>query len=471
VLGDVMLDHYITGGVQRISPEAPVPVVHVGRCWSVPGGAANVARNLSRLGVEVRLLGLAGTDASGDELCQALAAEGIGNAIIRTVGRRTTRKTRILAQGQQLLRLDEEDFSPPSPEESRALLEQARVCLEGCGALVLSDYAKGVLSSPPQGESLCVPVIREARRLGIPVLVDPKGSQWGRYANAQCITPNQAEFLAEFPQEDMPHTRQDYAELAGRVCSQHGFDHLLLTRGARGMALFPQGGEPCYLRAVAREVADVSGAGDTVIAVLAACIARGLAWAESARIANIAAGLAVAKVGTAPVSLHELAAALHEQAENPKLFSRKGLCEKLEEWRRKNETIVFTNGCFDLLHPGHISLIRQCASLGDRLVVGLNNDASVRRLKGPTRPIQNEQSRALLLAALQGVDAVVLFSEDTPLHLIQQVRPDVLVKGSDYSEDEVVGADFVKSYGGSVRLAALVDGCSTTGLARRIAGE
>ncbi|MDO5484256.1 MAG: D-glycero-beta-D-manno-heptose 1-phosphate adenylyltransferase, partial [Desulfovibrionaceae bacterium] len=309
-----------------------------------------------------------------------------------------------------------------------------------------------------------------ARKLGLPVLVDPKGSYWERYANAQCVTPNSAEFHTECGLREDEVDRGQRARRARQICQKYGFEHLLVTRGAKGMALFSSTGEPEYLRAVAREVADVSGAGDTVIAVLAASIGKGLAWEESARIANVAAGLAVGKVGTAPVTLTELSAALHEQAENPKLCLWSSLREKLEEWRRKNETVVFTNGCFDLLHPGHISLIRQCAALGDRLVVGLNSDASVRRLKGPTRPIQNEQSRALLLAAMQNVDAVILFEEDTPLDLIRQVRPDVLVKGSDYSEDKVVGADFVKSYGGSVYLAQLVDGCSTTGLARRIAG-
>ena len=234
------------------------------------------------------------------------------------------------------------------------------------------------------------------------------------------------------------------------------------------MALFGKEA-PCYLRAVAHEVADVSGAGDTALAVLAAAVGKGLGWEESARMANVAAGLAVGKLGTAPVNRRELAAALREQTVNPKLYTRDELRETLEDWRRKNLSVVFTNGCFDLVRPGHISLLRQAAAQGDRLVVGLNSDASVRRLKGSERPIQNEQSRALVLAAMQHVDAIVIFDEDTPLELIHVVCPQVLVKGSDYREDQVVGADFVKGHGGRVVLARLVEGCSTTSLARSIA--
>lgn len=473
VFGDVMLDYYITGDVRRISPEAPVPVTHVRKTWSVPGGAANVARNLVRLGVDVTLLGMAGKDSSASELRQSLIQEGISDdTLLYSPGRRTTRKTRIMAQGQQLLRLDEEEFAPPQATERAILLERFQACLPGCDAVILSDYDKGLLASVPGADSLCKPIIEAATQLGIPVLVDPKGNDWNRYTHAQCVTPNSSEFLAQLKLEDKQIVEREQCEaLAYELCSKYSFEHLLVTRGAKGMALFTEKSAPCYLRSVAREVADVSGAGDTVIATLAACIGKGLSWEDSAHIANVAAGIAVGKVGTAPVLLTELAMALKEQMENPKLFLWPALREKLGEWRRKKETIVFTNGCFDLLHPGHISLIRQCATLGDRLVVGLNTDASVRRLKGASRPIQDEQSRALLLAAMQNVDAIIFFDKDTPLDLIRQVRPDVLVKGSDYSEADVVGADIVKSYGGRVYLAHLVEGCSTTGLARRIAGE
>lgn len=469
VLGDVMLDHYISGRVRRISPEAPVPVACVQKRWTVPGGAANAARNLARLGVGVELVGLAGRDEAGEALRRELAAEGIGDGLVYSAARGTTRKTRIIAQGQQLLRLDEEEIVPPHPEESALLREKILERLPGCGALVLSDYGKGVLLDGADGHSLCAPVIAAARERGIPVLVDPKGGRWRRYAGAQCVTPNSAEFALACGLEagDTPDQRERES-LAAALRERHGLERLLLTRGPKGMALFSPDRPPRYIRAAVREVADVSGAGDTVIATLAACVAKGLDWEESARVANTAAGVAVGKPGTAPVALSELNQALRENADNPKLYSLPGLLEKLEEWRRGNADIVFTNGCFDLLHPGHISLIRQCAALGERLVVGLNSDASVRRLKGPGRPIQNEQSRALLLAALQGVDAVVLFDEDTPLELIRRVRPDVLVKGSDYTVETVVGAELVREYGGRVHLAGLVDGCSTTNLVRRM---
>ncbi len=472
VVGDVMLDHYIAGQVRRISPEAPVPVACVRKRWTAPGGAANVARNLARLGLQVALTGLAGRDEAGESLRRELAAEGIDDGLVYSAARSTTRKTRIIAQGQQLLRLDEEVIAPPRPEESAALRGKILEFLPACGAVVLSDYGKGVLLDDAENGGLCAPVITAARERGIPVLVDPKGGQWRRYAGAQCVTPNSVEFALACGLEsgDAPDQRERET-LAGRLRESYGLERILLTRGAKGMALFAGGEPPCYIRAAVREVADVSGAGDTVIATLAACVAKGLDWKESARVANTAAGVTVGKMGTAPVSLAELNQALRENADNPKLYGGSALLEKLEEWRRRNESIVFTNGCFDLLHPGHISLIRQCAALGDRLVVGLNSDASVRRLKGPGRPVQNEQSRALLLAALQGVDAVILFDEDTPLELIRQVRPDVLVKGSDYTVETVVGADLVREYGGRVHLAHLVDGCSTTNLVRRMGAE
>ena len=469
VVGDVMLDHYIAGQVKRISPEAPVPVVSAAKRWSVPGGAANVARNLVRLGVDVAVAGVVGQDAAASDLREALAAEGIADGLAVSPCRRTTCKTRVLAQGQQLLRLDEEVSAPLGAEEADALKKQVLSLLPGRHAVILSDYAKGVLLESASGSNLCQIIIEEARRLGIAVLVDPKGSDWRRYAGAHCVTPNAGEFDAACGLDaGVTLSRPRRETLAGDLRSRYGIERLLITRGPKGMALFTPDEAPVYCRAAVREVADVSGAGDTAIATLAACVGKGLPWAESMHLANAAAGVAVGKMGTSPVSIAELNEALREQADNPKLFSVQNLVEKIEEWRRKNETVVFTNGCFDLLHPGHISLIRQSAAQGDHLIVGLNSDASVRRLKGPTRPIQNESSRALLLAALSDVDAIVLFDEDTPFELISALRPDVLVKGSDYTIDNVVGADVVQQGGGRVYLARLVDGCSTTGIVRKI---
>ncbi|MBQ9451762.1 MAG: D-glycero-beta-D-manno-heptose 1-phosphate adenylyltransferase [Desulfovibrio sp.] len=468
VVGDAMLDAYISGQVRRISPEAPVPVVSEKKRWFVPGGAANVARNLARLGVEAALIGLVGCDADADCLRNELSREGIVDALVSSATRRTTRKVRVLAQGQQLLRLDEEETGPLSSKDAAALAERTRSALCGKHAVVLSDYAKGVLLHS-SGDSLCRVVLEEAGKLGIPVLVDPKGGDWERYAGAQCVTPNAAEFATICGRDPgIPLTRSERASLAMELCARHHFDNLLITRGPKGMALFRPEEEPMYCRAAMREVADVSGAGDTVIATLAACVAKGLFWPECMRVANVAAGVAVGKMGTAPVTLSELNEALRDDSDNPKLFTLPALLDKVEDWRRKNESIVFTNGCFDLLHPGHISLIRQSVAQGDHLIVGLNSDVSVRRLKGPTRPIQNEQARALLLAALSGVDAVILFDEDTPRNLVASLLPDVMVKGSDYKVEEIVGADIVLKNGGRVFLADLVNGCSTTSIVHKI---
>lgn len=471
VVGDCMLDEYVSGQVMRISPEAPVPVVKKEKQWFAPGGAANVARNLARLGVDVALAGIAGMDHAGDVLKQTLRGENIEDVLLYTGERATICKTRVLSQGQQLLRVDDETIASPDLAMYEALYQRCLSALEGRNVLVLSDYAKGVLLDVKNGDNLAKALIEAARTKQIPVVVDPKGGLWQRYQNADCVTPNSREFHVacnhKVHEAYDPETRKRNAE---SLCREFGLAHILLTRGARGMALFTPGEEPLYIKAAEREVCDVSGAGDTVIAVLAACIGKGLDWAESARLANLAAGVAVGKMGTAPVSIAELNQVVGEHAENPKLLALPALLEKVEDWRRKNESIVFTNGCFDLLHPGHISLIRQSAGQGDHLIIGLNSDSSVRRLKGEARPIQDEQSRALLLAALRGVDAVVLFDADTPYDLISRIRPDVLVKGSDYSLETVVGADVVQSYGGKVYLANLVDGCSTTSLVRRMAG-
>ncbi|MEG6592562.1 D-glycero-beta-D-manno-heptose-7-phosphate kinase [Desulfovibrio sp. 1188_IL3213] len=469
VVGDVMLDRYISGNVGRISPEAPVPVLGVDKRWFAPGGAANVARNLVHLGAQATLVGLSGMDEAADDLRRSLEQAGIQHRLVSSGSRSTTCKTRVLAQGQQLLRLDEERCMHPDDDELEALLQAVLAVLPTCHVVILSDYGKGVLLENGQGESLCRAIIDEARRLGVTVLVDPKGTQWSRYAGAHCVTPNRHEFdLVCGRNQGAPLDRAARADLADRLRERYAIERVLLTRGAKGMTMFSPDAPPRYIRAVMREVADVSGAGDTVIATLGACIGTGLTWEESMDAANAAAGVAVGKMGTAPVSITELRQALRQGADNPKLYALPELLEKVEDWRRKNESIVFTNGCFDLLHPGHISLIRQSAAQGTHLVVGLNSDASVRRLKGPSRPVQNEQSRALLLSALHGVDAVVLFDEDTPLNLVTALRPDVLVKGSDYTVGTVVGADVVLASGGRVYLADLVQGCSTTGIVRKI---
>lgn len=472
-VGDVMLDYYISGVTKRVSPEAPVPVVSKRNAWSVPGGAANVARGLARLGCNSRLVGLIGEDPPGETLRQQILAEGIKSGLVRSATRPTTCKTRILAHGQQLLRVDEEVAQKPSLEEKVSLRVNLEAQLAGCKALVISDYAKGTLLPSKDGTNIASIALEMAKHKGMPVLVDPKGVDWSRYAGATCITPNTGEFVKVceayglWNGEGEPSGAERHA-LAQALCKKFDFSMILLTRGAKGMTLYQPGAPAENIRAVMREVADVSGAGDTVIATMAACAAKGVPWREAAVIANAAAGIAVTKLGAAPVSLAELNQALAGEKANTKLCSLPELEERIRQWRREGQRIVFTNGCFDLLHPGHVALLRQSAGFGDRLIVGLNTDDSVRKLKGPERPIQDEQSRALLLSALQSVDAVVLFSEDTPENLIHSVKPDVLVKGSDYKVENVAGADFVKSYGGQVKLVDLVEGCSTSGLAAKI---
>lgn len=470
-----MLDHYIAGKTERISPEAPVPVVQRERSWTVPGGAANVARCLTRLGCHTRLLGIIGADSAGDSLRKEVASEKVEGALIES-SRPTTCKTRIMAHGQQLLRLDEERIAPPTLEEMTALRTHMEHLMAGASALILSDYGKGALLRDKNGATLCQNAIALAKDAAVPILVDPKGTDWMRYAGADCVTPNTGEFrticeglagqrLNLVKLDEEAKLRQ---ELADNICMDFQLARILLTRGPKGMNLFTPGQKPLHIRATRREVADVSGAGDTVIATLAACVAAGMTWDESARIANIAAGIAVGKLGTAPVSLVELEKALGSGRDNPKLFTREEAQDQIREWRRLGQSIVFTNGCFDLLHPGHISLLKQSAAMGDRLIVGLNSDASVRRLKGKERPLQNQESRATLLAALHDVDGIVIFDEDTPEELIKLLEPDCLVKGNDYKIEDVVGADFVRSRGGRVKLVDIVNGCSTTGLVRKM---
>lgn len=471
VAGDVMLDHYISGKASRISPEAPVPILNKERSWTVPGGAANVARGLAKLGCHVRLLGLAAQDGAGETLRKEVSAEGISAAFVTGKNRPTTCKTRIMASGQQLLRVDEEFVRKPELEERIALRHHLEDMIDGCDALILSDYAKGALLNDKTGVSLCQEAIKLARQKNIPVLIDPKGTDWDRYKGAQCITPNLAEFKQICQVLGKGDISRNYALHAENIIRQFNLDRLLLTKGRDGMTLFEPDKKAAVIRATAREVADVSGAGDSVLAVLTACVAKGMSWLESARIANIAAGIAVGKLGTAPVNIHELNNALAEKTSKAKIFSFNELMEQIKDWRNDGLRIVFTNGCFDLVHPGHIHVLKESSKMGDRLIVGLNTDNSVKRLKGTERPIQDENSRALVLSSLNMVDAVVLFNEDTPENLIKAIKPDVLVKGGDYQSNNIVGADFVQNYGGEVRIVKLIDGCSTTNLVKLIKGS
>ena len=463
VAGDVMLDHYLWSEVTRISPEAPVPIVKIMSKSSVPGGAANVAANLRGLGCRVTLLGVRGRDESGRLLSNKLSDIGVETFLLDDDSRFTTTKTRVMAQRQQLIRLDEERTEPLSAEISRELFAAFASSLPGAQAVVLSDYGKGMLSG-----DLSQKLIAVSRKQDIPVLVDPKGSDWERYRGATCITPNETEL--GLVADGRICSEEDLLHVAAGVRRRYDLQFLLVTRGPKGMVLLGPDSDPILIPAKRRELFDVSGAGDTVIAALAAGIGAGLPWHKAATVANVAAGVVVGKVGTHPISLDQLHMALRlsEEGSFHKLFNLADASVQMSSWRAAGERIVFTNGCFDLLHSGHIKLLHAAAQEGSKLVVGLNSDSSVRRLKGPARPILEQEERASILAALECVDMVVIFEEETPLNLIRSLRPDVLVKGSDYSRETVVGYELVESWGGKVVLVPLAEGLSTTNIVRSI---
>ncbi|SOB80568.1 D-alpha,beta-D-heptose 7-phosphate 1-kinase /D-beta-D-heptose 1-phosphate adenylyltransferase [Sphingomonas guangdongensis] len=461
VLGDIMLDTFVYGQCARISPEAPIPVVRIEREDVMLGGAGNVARNIAALGGEVMLIGVAGADAAGASLRARVAAEPGISADLVDDGRPTTQKIRYVAGQQQMLRVDIEHTHAA---ESAALLHAFQRQLPAADAVVLSDYAKGVVTPDLLGQ-----VIAAARAAGKPVIADPKSADVTRYDGVTLLTPNAGEADAATGiacDEDDAAARAAAQLLAAMPTSPA----VLVTRGARGMTLARRSGEVAHLPALARAVFDVSGAGDTVVAMLAVALAAGEDVAVAAELANIAAGIAVAKPGTAVVTMQEVAEQMqhdHRLSADSKVVSLPQAERIVADWRRDGARIGFTNGCFDLIHPGHISQLAQARSTCDRLVVGLNTDASVQVLKGPSRPVQREQARATVLAALEVVDLIILFGEDTPLRLIEALRPDVLIKGKDYTVDRIAGADLVLGYGGEIFLADLLPGHSTTSLIAR----
>jgi D-beta-D-heptose 7-phosphate kinase/D-beta-D-heptose 1-phosphate adenosyltransferase len=462
VVGDVMLDKYIFGEVGRISPEAPVPVVRAMRQSEQPGGAANVAMNLRRLGAATHVIGFTGGDENERALSAGLAGQGITASLVVSEGFPTVTKQRILGGRQQMLRLDTERMGARPQADYDRLVAAVLAHFPGCDAVVLSDYAKGVLTP-----DVCRRVIEAARAQGIPVLVDPKSADLSRYRGATTICPNLGELATAARLEG-----SDLEALLGAaeaMVSALELDFLIATLSEKGIALVRADGHR-IAPAVARQVFDVSGAGDTVIAVLALCLASGLEAEAAVQLANVAAGIVVGKVGTVPVEKHELLAALSPQialhAED-KVVSREELVTRVALWKANGERVVLTNGCFDLLHVGHITLLEQAHRFGDRLIVAINSDASVRGLKGPNRPIVGERERGRVLAALAAVDAVVVFGEATPMELILATRPDVLVKGGDYVVDTVVGAPEVLAWGGQVEIVPTVEGYSTSGLIAR----
>ena len=458
VIGDLMLDEYLWGKTERISPEAPVQVVDVVREDLRLGGAGNVVNNLAALGCRVGVCSVIGADDNGTLLRHVFSGRGVDtDGVFEDPDRRTSKKTRVIAAHQQIVRIDRE-----SKEEIGSGQEEAIVrFLEQEGAqyqvFVVSDYLKGVLTP-----RVLTTVIETGHRLGIPVVVDPKGTDYLKYRGATVITPNRKE--AEQAAGILIRDGESLKRAAEKLLAELDLSSLLITRSEEGMSLFFPAGEPVHIPTVAREVFDVTGAGDTVLAMLSLGLAAGVGIVEAARLANTAAGIVVGKLGTStvsPVEILEEAGRSHRDSDT-KIKNLDVLAAIIETEKARGKRVVFTNGCFDLLHVGHVKYLQQARAFGDLLVLGLNSDASIRRLKGEKRPLIGEEERAHVLAALDCIDYVVIFGEDTPLRLIETLRPQVLVKGGDYTLEGVVGREVVESYGGRVELVAFVDGKSTS---------
>lgn len=458
VVGDIMLDRYWSGGTSRISPEAPVPVVKVEDCEERVGGAANVALNIAALGAQVSLSGIVGEDEAADTLDNLLNNSGIQSQMLRRGDCTTITKLRVLSRHQQLIRLDFEDHSQISGAAD--LAAQAAAAVDSIDVLVLSDYNKGSLAAVHE-------LIQAARSTGKPVLVDPKGDDFGKYKGATLLTPN----LGEFEAVVGPCADDDELVAKGEALrAKLELEALLVTRSERGMTLLARDQQALHLPTRAREVFDVTGAGDTVIGVFAAVLAAGETLATAATLANAAAGVVVGKLGAATVAAHELEAALNQQSSVQRgVTNEADLLDFVAEVRARGETVVMTNGCFDLLHPGHITYLEEAAALGDHLIVAVNDDDSVTRLKGEGRPINALEDRMHMLAALSCVDWVVPFSEDTPQRLMCHVLPNVLVKGGDYQPEQIAGHDCVVDNGGEVRVLSFKEGYSSTDIIQRIA--
>jgi D-beta-D-heptose 7-phosphate kinase/D-beta-D-heptose 1-phosphate adenosyltransferase len=466
-LGDVMLDRFAYGDSDRISPEAPVPVLLLKRTRNVLGGAGNVARNIAALGGTALLSGLLGRDRAGNEVRSLIAGDpGLVDISVATDCRATTCKTRYLAGHQQLLRIDEEETHALDPAEETALIAAAEAALPRADAVILSDYGKGTLAP-----KVIAAVIGHAQLLGIPVYVDPKSEDFHLYRGAFCITPNQRE-LAQAARMPVA-TDAEIIAAATHVMQQAEAAAILATRSDKGMALVEASGAVHLEAARAREVFDVSGAGDTVIAALALASASGYPMPQAMRLANAAAGIVVSKLGTATVELDELMLELSRDVRDKewhhaKYYSIAEAETLVRRWKSRGLSVGFTNGCFDIVHAGHVALLAAARAQCDRLIVALNGDPGVRRLKGPNRPVNRLADRSAVIAAVESVDAVISFDEETPIELIRRLKPDVLVKGGDYTLAEVVGADEVEASGGRIVLVDLVEGRSTTGLIEAI---
>ncbi|CCG85811.1 bifunctional D-glycero-beta-D-manno-heptose-7-phosphate kinase/D-glycero-beta-D-manno-heptose 1-phosphate adenylyltransferase HldE [Erwinia piriflorinigrans] len=457
VVGDVMLDRYWYGPTNRISPEAPVPVVKVDSVEERPGGAANVAMNIASLGAKSRLVGLTGVDDAARALNTALSGVKVQCDFVSVATHPTITKLRVLSRNQQLIRLDfEEGFEDVDPEP---ILKRIQQSLPGIGALVLSDYAKGALASVET-------MIALARKAGVPVLVDPKGTDFSRYHGATLLTPNLSEFEAVVGK---CKSEADIVERGTALMQQHALSALLVTRSEHGMTLLQPGKAPFHMPTQAQEVFDVTGAGDTVIGVLAAALAAGNTLEESCFLANAAAGVVVGKLGTSTVSPMELENAIHARPESGfGVMNEAQLIVEVNKARQRGEKVVMTNGVFDILHAGHVSYLANARKLGDRLIVAVNSDASTRRLKGETRPVNPLLNRMMVLGALEAVDWVIGFEEDTPQRVIAEVLPDLLVKGGDYKPEDIAGSKEVWANGGDVQVLNFEDGISTSNIIKTI---
>ncbi len=466
VLGDVMLDRYVSGTASRLSPEAPIPVLRPTTSRATLGGAANVALNVATLGGQVSLVGVIGDDPAGMEVTRLMAESGITSHLVIAPGRPTTAKTRFMVGVHQLLRLDEETTSAIAPVTATNLLHHFADALGTADVVILSDYAKGAMT-----DAVLQSALKQAQAAGRVVIADPKRDSFAVYRGATILTPNEHEVRQATHIEAADDADADRA--GRRALDDTGGEAVLVTRSAKGLTLVRRDQPALHLPTRAREVADVSGAGDTLVAALAVALGAGAALPEAAMLANITAGISVGKQGTATVGREELLGVLHLEdlvATDRKVATWDEAIRRTAAWRAQGQRIGFANGCFDLIHPGHVRLLTEARARCDRLVVALNTDASVKRLKGPSRPLQTETARATVMASLTPVDLVVLFDQDTPFELIQALRPDVLVKGADYSVDQVVGADLVQGWGGTVLLVELQLGHSTSGTIKRMTG-
>lgn len=466
VVGDVMFDRFIYGQVERISPEAPIPIFTTDHEERMLGGAGNVVRNLLSLGCHATFCAVVGDDAVANQLTQLVGKEqNLVPYLVTEQGRISTKKTRYVAASQQLLRSDSETKAEIRDETARKILELVVPEIATHHAVILSDYGKGVLT-----QAVCRAIIDEARAKNVPVFVDPKQRDVARYAGATVLSPNAKELATIAHEEKLPDNAA-ITRAALAVIQAHQFQYILATRGEKGMTLVDGEGLVTHVDATAQQVFDVSGAGDTVIATLAATYAAGAPMPIATELANFAGGIVVGRLGTAVVHASDLTAALYAhrtQTLQQKILPREAALASVTNWRRERLTVGFTNGCFDIMHAGHIQSLTDAKARCDKLIVAINTDESVRALKGPSRPVNSEMDRAQVLAALGCVDAVVLFDEETPIALLELLKPDVLMKGADYKKEQVVGWQLVESYGGRIELLPLKDGYSTTGIIKRL---